>query len=92
METAHYRVSSRSYHSMGRKTFVGRVHYYEPWGYGLSKTYLSPNDKKHPAEYKRFLYSESTGIHRTRAEDAQHDAMLIGRERTGRDNADNRKE
>ncbi len=74
MKTAHYRISSGSSYSMGVKTYIGRIHYYEPFTDG----------RKHNTEYKRALYSESTGLSRTNPADAQHDAYLIGRERTNR--------
>ena len=66
-----YRVSSRSYIYMGKKTFVGRVHYYEPWD----------DNEKHDAIYKRVLFSESTGIHRLYAFDAHRDAHKIATDR-----------
>ena len=81
-ELARYRVSSRSYRYMGCESFVGRVHYYQPWD----------DKKEHDSEYRGFYFSESTGIHRTCPQDAQYDAYLLGRELTGHDMPDNIKD
>ena len=59
------------------KTYVGRVHYYEPH-----------TESGQDSIYKKALFSESTGIHRLTPKDAQDDARLLGKERTGRE-ADN---
>ena len=75
--TARYRASSRSkILADGSKVFTGRVYYYEPFA-------MQWPGQRHLSEYKRSLYSESTGIKRTTPADAQMDAVLMGREQTG---------
>jgi len=75
--SAHYRVSSRSHFVGNLKVFVGRVHFYEPF------VIQWPGERR-DSVYKRALYSESTGIERLTAKDAQDDAIRIGREATGK--------
>ena len=73
-----YRISSKAIWYMGVKSYVGRVHYYEPW-----------KKEKSRALYKRALFSESTCIYRKYAKDALYDAHLLGRDSTLRDMPDN---
>ena len=74
---ARYRVSSRSeILSDGTKVYTGRVHYYEPFA-------MQWPGERRLSEYKRSLYSESTGIKRLNPIDAQTDAVMMGRELTG---------
>jgi len=77
MLTAHYRVSSKQRTIDGVTGYIGRVHYYEPF------RITWPGDR-HDSVYKRALYSEYTSIPRLTARDAQDDAIMIGRESTGR--------
>ena len=80
---ARYRVSSKSeILANGMKVFTGRVHYYEPF-------VIQWPGERHDSSYKRALYSESAGIKRTTPADAQMDAVLMGRELTGRKWPDN---
>ena len=80
---ARYRVSSRStIESDKSKTYVGRVHYYEPFA-------MQWPGQRHLSEYKRALYSESSGIKRLNPADAQMDAVLMGRGLTGHKWPDN---
>ena len=78
---AHYRVSSRQRTIDGVTGYIGRVHYYEPFR-------ITWPGERHDSVYKTALYSEYTDIPRLTAEDAQNDAIIIGKEATGR-NPDN---
>ena len=77
MPTARYRVSSKQRTIDGVTGYIGRVHYYEPFK-------ITWPGERHDSVYKTALYSEYTSIPRLTAKDAQDDAIMIGREATGR--------